>query len=158
MTNPSIYRLPTVEKITGLRKSTIYSEIAKGKFPAPVKLTEDGRAVGWLSSEIGGWIDKRIALAADQRATLAAHQPQRSRSARYIAAAKSRRLQREAESGNPFFELSTRARNALTANDLHAVEDIQAAVAHGLLKRQPGCGKLTTAEILAWLEKWTAKK
>jgi prophage regulatory protein len=52
----SIYRLPQVKAVTGLSRSTIYAEIAKGKFPAPVSLTDDGRAVGWSSVDIDAWL------------------------------------------------------------------------------------------------------
>lgn len=63
MSENVIYRLPAVRGKTGLGKTTIYSEIAKGKFPAPIKLTDDGRAVGWLASEVDHWVESRAAAA-----------------------------------------------------------------------------------------------
>lgn len=59
----SIYRLPKVKAVTGLSRSTLYSEISKGAFPKPVPLTDDGRAVGWLSAEIDAWLAARVTRA-----------------------------------------------------------------------------------------------
>ncbi|MFN5028053.1 MAG: AlpA family phage regulatory protein [Burkholderiales bacterium] len=63
MNQNSIYRLPKVKAVTGLSRSTIYSEISKGAFPKPVPLTDDGRAVGWASSEVDAWVAARVARA-----------------------------------------------------------------------------------------------
>ena len=52
-------RLPAVSEITGLPGSTIYERIAQGKFPKPVKL--EGRAVGWIESEVAAWQAERNA-------------------------------------------------------------------------------------------------
>lgn len=41
-----------------LYKSSMYDAIAKGLFPAPIKITP--KAVGWLSREIKAWQDRRI--------------------------------------------------------------------------------------------------
>lgn len=54
----AILRLQAVIARTGLSRSTIYSEVKKGKFPSPVNLGE--RAVGWLDSEINSWIESRV--------------------------------------------------------------------------------------------------
>lgn len=54
-----ILRLPAVKSATGLGRTTIYSRISQGTFPAPVSLG-GGRAVGWLSDEIEKWIEERI--------------------------------------------------------------------------------------------------
>ena len=53
-----ILRLPTVKSRTGLSRSTIYSQMAEGKFPKPLPL--GGRAVGWLESDVESWIDERL--------------------------------------------------------------------------------------------------
>jgi len=63
MSDATFYRLPKVKAVTGLSRSTLYSEIAKGAFPKPVLLTDDGRAVGWTSSEVDAWIASRVARA-----------------------------------------------------------------------------------------------
>lgn len=52
-----VYRRPEVERITGLSRSTIYSMIAEGTFPKPIKLSK--RAVGWSASEISDWFNQR---------------------------------------------------------------------------------------------------
>lgn len=51
-------RLPEVEKATGKKRSTIYRDIASGRFPAPYDLGSS-RSVGWLSTEISAWILSR---------------------------------------------------------------------------------------------------
>ena len=55
----AILRRREVEARCGLRKSTLYAEIAQGKFPAPVRITR--RSVGWVASEVDEWIARRIA-------------------------------------------------------------------------------------------------
>jgi prophage regulatory protein len=53
-------RRPDVERATGLTRSSIYERMATGTFPKPIRLGE-GRAVGWLQSEIIAWQQKRKA-------------------------------------------------------------------------------------------------
>lgn len=53
-----LLRLPDVEALVGLRKSSIYDAVKRGDFPAPVKLSR--RAVCWPASAIDAWIDGRI--------------------------------------------------------------------------------------------------
>ncbi len=55
----TILRRDDVERVTGLGRSTIYDWMAKGEFPAPIKL--GGRAVGWPESEIAAWLESRKA-------------------------------------------------------------------------------------------------
>jgi prophage regulatory protein len=50
-------RLPTVLKITGLGRSTIYRWIANGSFPSPVRLGP--RAVAWRRSDLDRWTQSR---------------------------------------------------------------------------------------------------
>ena len=56
-----IYRRPKVLEVTGWKTSTLYEKMADGLFPKPIKLDSDGRAVGWLESEINDWQKARIA-------------------------------------------------------------------------------------------------
>jgi prophage regulatory protein len=56
-----LLRLPTVEQITGLRKSQIYDAIQRGVFPKPVHVLEGGRATAWVSAEIQQYLANRIA-------------------------------------------------------------------------------------------------
>lgn len=53
-----ILRLREVKGITGLSRSTIYLEIAKGKFPKQIQLT-GARSVGWHESAIIKWVESR---------------------------------------------------------------------------------------------------
>ena len=53
-----ILRLPTVQNITGAKRSTIYAWIKEGTFPKPVRLGE--RSVGWLKTEVQAWVNSRI--------------------------------------------------------------------------------------------------
>jgi prophage regulatory protein len=46
-------RLPTVLKMTGLGRSTIYRWIAVGSFPAPVRLGP--RSLAWRCSDLDRW-------------------------------------------------------------------------------------------------------
>lgn len=53
----SFLRMKAVIELSGLSRSTIYSFIKDGKFPAQCKIGE--RAVGWRASEIFEWISTR---------------------------------------------------------------------------------------------------
>lgn len=50
----SFLRLADVQRAVGLSRSAIYERIANGSFPSPIPL--DGRAVGWLSSDVRRWM------------------------------------------------------------------------------------------------------
>ena len=54
-----LLRLPDVEALTGLKKSSIYDAMRRGEFPQPVKLSR--RAVCWPLSTVQCWIAGRIA-------------------------------------------------------------------------------------------------
>lgn len=51
-------RLPEVEFLVGIKRSTIYRGVADGTFPVPYELGSS-RSVGWLSTEISAWILSR---------------------------------------------------------------------------------------------------
>jgi prophage regulatory protein len=53
-----LLRLPEVESLVGIRKSSIYEGVKAGTFPAPVKLSR--RAVCWPAAAIDAWITERI--------------------------------------------------------------------------------------------------
>ena len=53
-----ILRLKEVQRVTGLSRSTIYAEIAKGNFPKQIQLT-GVRSVGWYESAVVQWIESR---------------------------------------------------------------------------------------------------
>ncbi|MFM4847394.1 helix-turn-helix transcriptional regulator [Aeromonas bivalvium] len=46
---------------TGLSKSSIYEMMAQGHFPQSVRLSEVGRSVAFVESEIDNWMASRIA-------------------------------------------------------------------------------------------------
>ncbi len=56
--NYRIVRLKDVQRMTGLSRSTIYAEIAKGNFPKQISLT-GARSVGWHESAVIQWIESR---------------------------------------------------------------------------------------------------
>jgi prophage regulatory protein len=55
----TVYRMPELERLTGLRAPTLWQKIREGTFPRPLKL--GGRASGWLASEVAAWQRRRIA-------------------------------------------------------------------------------------------------
>jgi prophage regulatory protein len=54
-----VLRLNEVIAKTGRSRASIYADIERGSFPAPIKLGP--RAIGFLSDEIDGWISERVA-------------------------------------------------------------------------------------------------
>lgn len=53
-----LLRLPDVEALVGLRKSSIYDAMKRGEFPNNLKLSR--RCVCWSASSIDAWIKERI--------------------------------------------------------------------------------------------------
>lgn len=53
-----ILRLSEVMKVTGLRRSSLYSAIQRNEFPKQILL--GARSVGWVSTEVDEWVSKRI--------------------------------------------------------------------------------------------------
>jgi prophage regulatory protein len=58
---PQLWRVPKVLEVTGLKKSQLFDAVARGEFPAPVKILEGGRAIAWLDYEVIGHIYSRLA-------------------------------------------------------------------------------------------------
>ena len=54
-----VIRMKELAHKISFQPSTIYGLIAKGKFPAPFKLVQGGRAAGWLEATIDDWIASR---------------------------------------------------------------------------------------------------
>ncbi len=54
-----LLRLPSVEAVTGLKKTTIYTHMANkaDPFPAPIRI--GARAVAWRLSDVEAWIEAR---------------------------------------------------------------------------------------------------
>lgn len=58
---PVFLRMPTVIRLTGLGRSTIYRMISEQKFPSPVRL--GSRAVAWRRSDLDRWSEARPSVA-----------------------------------------------------------------------------------------------
>ncbi len=56
--NNRLIRRKEVQDKTGFGASSIYAEMAKGKFPKPIQISE--RRVAWIESEVDAWILERI--------------------------------------------------------------------------------------------------
>ena len=54
---PTFLRMPTVIRMTGLGRSTIYRMIAEEKFPRSVRIGE--RAVAWRQVDLDRWCQSR---------------------------------------------------------------------------------------------------
>ena len=54
----TVLRLPSVKARTGRSRSSIYSDVKAGTFPAPIKLGP--RSVGWIEAEIEAWLSLQI--------------------------------------------------------------------------------------------------
>lgn len=57
-----ILRKPRVLATIGMGNTWLYDAIARGDFPAPVKL--GARAVGWRRSDVESWLASRTTKAA----------------------------------------------------------------------------------------------
>jgi prophage regulatory protein len=44
----------------GLQRSQIEYLVSIDEFPKPIKLSDSGRAIGWLASEVAAWQASRI--------------------------------------------------------------------------------------------------
>jgi predicted DNA-binding transcriptional regulator AlpA len=55
-------RRSELPQYTGLRRTSLDELIKSGKFPRPVLLVDNGRAVAWLEGDVISWQQGRIAL------------------------------------------------------------------------------------------------
>lgn len=51
-----LLRLPEVQHLTGLRRSTLYQKIAKGRFPSQIRLGEN--IVAWREWDVLDWMER----------------------------------------------------------------------------------------------------
>jgi prophage regulatory protein len=65
-----LYRLRDLPPFVGLRRTQIAELIKAGEFPKPIPLSDSGRAVAWLESDLIAWQSGRIARRAASRAKL----------------------------------------------------------------------------------------
>ncbi len=54
-----VLRLPEVQTLTGLSRSSIYVFVRRGDFPKPFRLGR--KAIGFLRVEVEGWVAGRVA-------------------------------------------------------------------------------------------------
>ncbi|HRN76526.1 AlpA family phage regulatory protein [Ottowia sp.] len=59
-----LLRLPDVEQLAGIKKSTIYQLMREGKFPQCVRITR--RLSAWPESAVLTWVHERIREGATQ--------------------------------------------------------------------------------------------
>jgi prophage regulatory protein len=57
-TPPTLQRIKQVIQRTGVSRSMLYSLMARGEFPKPVKIS--ARAVAWDSHAVTAWIESRL--------------------------------------------------------------------------------------------------
>ncbi|WGY67329.1 AlpA family transcriptional regulator [Burkholderia cepacia] len=62
-----VLRIEDVTYKVGMPRSSVYAAIARGEFPAAIKLGV--KASGWLESEVDAWIDARVAASRGQKET-----------------------------------------------------------------------------------------
>lgn len=60
----SLLRLPDVQRLSGLSRSSIYRLEQLGNFPQRVRLSE--RATAWRADEVLGWIESRPRASASE--------------------------------------------------------------------------------------------
>ncbi len=63
-----MYRLRDLPQFVGLRRTQIGELIKAGEFPKPVPLSDGGRAVAWLETDLIAWQNARIAARNTQAA------------------------------------------------------------------------------------------
>jgi prophage regulatory protein len=56
-----MYRLRELPAFVGLRRTQIGELIKTGEFPKPVPLSDSGRAIAWLETDLIAWQNARIA-------------------------------------------------------------------------------------------------
>jgi prophage regulatory protein len=56
-----IIRERDLPQYVGLRRTQIAQLIAAGEFPRPIRLSDTGRAKGWLEHEVALWQQSRLA-------------------------------------------------------------------------------------------------
>jgi prophage regulatory protein len=52
-----ILRIDEVLAVAGISASTVWREVAAGRFPGPVPISKRGK--GWLASDIRAWLASR---------------------------------------------------------------------------------------------------
>lgn len=53
-----LLRVREICQVSGLARSTLYGEMRRGRFPAPVRISR--RSVAWRSTDIDEWLKSRV--------------------------------------------------------------------------------------------------
>ncbi|HBR4207704.1 TPA: AlpA family transcriptional regulator [Klebsiella pneumoniae] len=57
-----ILKIQEVLHRCSISRSSLYRLISKGHFPSQLRLSPEGRSVGWLEEDIEGWISSRKSI------------------------------------------------------------------------------------------------
>ncbi|MFO3740517.1 AlpA family transcriptional regulator [Raoultella ornithinolytica] len=57
-----ILKIQEVLHHCSISRSSLYRLISKGHFPSQLRLSPEGRSVGWLEEDIEGWISSRKSI------------------------------------------------------------------------------------------------
>lgn len=57
-----ILKIQEVLHRCSISRSSLYRLIFKGHFPSQLRLSPEGRSVGWLEEDIEGWISSRKSI------------------------------------------------------------------------------------------------
>jgi predicted DNA-binding transcriptional regulator AlpA len=57
---PVLMRKHQALQFVGLRNTQFDEKVATGELPAPIKISDSGRAVAWLRVELERWLEQRI--------------------------------------------------------------------------------------------------
>ena len=55
-----LYRLADLPSVVGLKRTQIAALIESGEFPKPIPLSNTGRTIAWLESDLIAWQNARI--------------------------------------------------------------------------------------------------
>jgi predicted DNA-binding transcriptional regulator AlpA len=56
----AVLRKAEAMEFVGLRKTQFEEKVLNGELPAPIKISDSGRAVAWLRTELEAWLASRI--------------------------------------------------------------------------------------------------
>jgi prophage regulatory protein len=57
----TVLRRPAVLARIGMKRTALDDAISRNEFPRPFQLTDSGRAVAWLESDVDQWLASRLA-------------------------------------------------------------------------------------------------
>jgi len=57
----AVLRKHDAQAFVGLKGTAFDEKVKNGDLPKPIKLTDSGKAVGWVTAELEQWLQRRIA-------------------------------------------------------------------------------------------------